>query len=109
LNSFLQFIEQDLSDSLIVAATNSPKLLDRALYRRFDDVLYYDQPKADDRKLLIQNILGSFIGPKFAWKVIVDESNKLSHGEIDSACRDAIKQAILSDRRMLMRTYCSRC
>ena len=44
LNSFLQFIEQDTSDSLIIAATNNPKLLDQALYRRFDDVLYYDLP-----------------------------------------------------------------
>ena len=35
LNAFLQFIEQDTSDSLIVAVTNSPKLLDRALYRGF--------------------------------------------------------------------------
>ena len=31
LNSFLQFLEQDASDSILVAATNHPKLLDRAL------------------------------------------------------------------------------
>ena len=49
LNSFLQFIEQDTSDSLIVAATNSPRLLDRALFRRFDDVLYYSRPDEGDR------------------------------------------------------------
>lgn len=34
LNSFLQFIEHDDSDSIIVAATNHPGLLDRALMRR---------------------------------------------------------------------------
>ncbi|MDQ6971401.1 MAG: ATP-binding protein, partial [Mariprofundaceae bacterium] len=37
LNSFLQMIEQDNSDSLLIAATNHPELLDRALFRRFDD------------------------------------------------------------------------
>jgi SpoVK/Ycf46/Vps4 family AAA+-type ATPase len=99
LNAFLQFVDQDLSDSLIVAATNSPKLLDRALYRRFDDVLYYELPEADDRKRLVQNILGSFIAPRFAWKAVVAESNGLSHAEIDHASRDAIKQAILTDRK----------
>jgi SpoVK/Ycf46/Vps4 family AAA+-type ATPase len=37
LNALLQFIEQDASDSLIIGATNNPSLLDRALFRRFDD------------------------------------------------------------------------
>lgn len=44
LNSFLQFIEQDASDSIIIAATNNQKILDQALFRRFDDVLHYDLP-----------------------------------------------------------------
>lgn len=98
LNAFLQFIEQDRSDSLIVAATNSPKLLDRALYRRFDDVLYYALPEEDDRKRLMQNVLGTFLAPKFAWTAVLRESKGLSHAEIDTACRDAIKQAILADK-----------
>lgn len=45
LNAFLQFIEQDTSDSLIVAATNNPHILDQALFRRFDDVLHYHLPE----------------------------------------------------------------
>src|SRR5580704_2781892 len=44
LNSFLQFLEQDASDSVLVAATNHPKLLDRALFRRFDAVVEYRPP-----------------------------------------------------------------
>ena len=40
LNSFLQFVEQDFSDSIVIAATNNQKLLDQALFRRFDDVLH---------------------------------------------------------------------
>ena len=41
LNSFLQFLEQDESQGVIVAATNHPELLDKALFRRFDDVIEY--------------------------------------------------------------------
>jgi SpoVK/Ycf46/Vps4 family AAA+-type ATPase len=96
LNAFLQFIEHDVSDSLIVAATNSPKLLDRALFRRFDDVLYYVLPDYEARKHLIQNVLGSSLPALFPKKVL-RESEGLSHAEIDYACRDAIKQAILDD------------
>jgi AAA+ superfamily predicted ATPase len=99
LNSFLQFIEQDTSDSLIVAASNSPKLLDRALYRRFDDVLHYDRPAADDRKRLLQNVLGPFLPRKLSLASIIRASSGLSHAEIDQLCRDAIKHAILSDRQ----------
>lgn len=98
LNAFLQFIEHDVSDSLIVAATNSPKLLDRALFRRFDDILYYDLPDYGARKHLIQNVLGSFLAPRFPWKKIVHESEGLSHAEVDYSCRDAIKQAVLDDK-----------
>ncbi len=98
LNSFLQFIEQDSSDSVVVAATNSPKLLDRALFRRFDDVLYYHQPSEEERKRLIENVLGTYLAPRFTWKQVIADSRDLSHAEIDQACRDAIKNAILSER-----------
>lgn len=101
LNSFLQFIEQDTSDSLIVAATNNPKLLDKALFRRFDDVLHYETPEAEQRKTLISNILGTFMSSRFTWKKVIKESELLSHAEIDHACRDAIKNAILSDRKKI--------
>ena len=40
LNSFLQFLDADDSDSLIIAATNHEGLLDPALFCRFDDVIY---------------------------------------------------------------------
>jgi SpoVK/Ycf46/Vps4 family AAA+-type ATPase len=97
LNSFLQFIDTDTSDSLIIATTNSPKLLDKALYRRFDDVLYYNLPDDSDKTRLIENIAGSFLSTKVEWKKVIKEAAGLSHSEIDLACRDAIKQAVLSD------------
>ncbi|MDD3021919.1 MAG: ATP-binding protein [Alphaproteobacteria bacterium] len=98
LNAFLQFIEQDTSDSLVIAATNNPKLLDQALFRRFDDVLYYDNPTEALRKDLISNVLGTFIEKKFSWKGVLSSSAGLSHAEIDQSCRDAIKCSILADK-----------
>ncbi|NQU10234.1 ATP-binding protein [bacterium] len=97
LNALLQFIEQDRSDSLILAATNSPGLLDRALFRRFDDVLNYDLPGEDDRKRLVANILGAFTPKPFAWSRVLAISKGLSQAEIDIACRDALKRAVLDD------------
>ncbi|MGB5686338.1 MAG: ATP-binding protein [Candidatus Electrothrix sp.] len=105
LNAFLQFIEQDTSDSLIIAATNNPNLLDRALFRRFDDVLYYENPEIEQRKSLIANVLGTFMASRFAWKQVLQESEGLSHAEIDHACRDAVKNAILTDQNKISAKY----
>lgn len=98
LNALLQFIEQDRSDSLIVAATNKPALLDKALFRRFDDVLTYAAPDRAARQSLIANVLGGFGGKRMAWNKVLAASEGLSHAEIDQASRDAIKEAILCDR-----------
>ena len=53
LNSFLQFLEESNStDSVVVAATNHPELLDRALFRRFDDILEYSLPDEATRSVV---------------------------------------------------------
>lgn len=98
LNSLLQFIEQDQSDSLILGATNTPSLLDHALFRRFDDVLAYRLPEKAEREVLISNVLGTFLRDRFGWKKVLEMSKGLSHAEIDLACKDAMKDAILSDK-----------
>src|SRR5690606_15043343 len=76
---------------------NHPKLLDQALFRRFDDVLYYALPDEDERKHLIELILGRFIAKRFSWTKVLSASKGLSQAEIGSACRDAIKECVLHD------------
>ncbi|MCA9400697.1 MAG: ATP-binding protein [Candidatus Omnitrophica bacterium] len=97
LNSFLQFLENDHSESIIIAATNNPRLLDQALFRRFDDILYYNHPTPDEAEFLIDNRLGNFKG-NFSLKSVSEKLKGLSHAEITQACNDAIKETILSDR-----------
>lgn len=98
LNAFLQFIENDPSDNLIIAATNNPRLLDRALFRRFDDVLHYNLPREEERLRLIANLLGTYYNKNFSLKKAADLASGLSHAEIDQACRDAIKSAVLKNK-----------
>ncbi len=97
LNAFLQFIEHDKSDSFIIAATNNPGILDKALFRRFDDVLYYNLPEKNQIVQLIQNRLGTFKG-SYHLESLADEINALSHSDICQACDDAIKDAILDGK-----------
>lgn len=104
LNSFLQFIERDTSDSLIIAATNNPQLLDQALFRRFDDILYYDLPQKAEVESLLLNRLGNFRNKRMALGKITEAAAGLSHAEVTHACDDAIKDAILNDKKTVTAT-----
>lgn len=97
LNSFLQFLEQDDSRSLIVAATNHPELLDTALFRRFDDVIEYELPTDDGVASVFQAKLATFDTREVDWKHVVSSASGLSHADIALACMDAAKEAILRD------------
>lgn len=101
LNSFLQFLEQDESDSLIVSATNNVQILDDALFRRFDDVIVYDKPDAAAIRQLVSNRLAPFAVPKFDWSQIESNADGLSQAEICQACDDAAKDAVLADRQCI--------
>ncbi len=98
LNSFLQFIERDQSQSIIVAATNNLKLLDQALFRRFDDVLQYSLPGKEEIIKLLENKLAGMQG-KYKVESLVESVGNLSHAEIVQACLDAIKESILEDKK----------
>ena len=98
LNSFLQFIEQDTSESLIIAATNNQKLLDQALFRRFDDVLHYSLPTDDEIQRLFEYKLVSYDSHFIISDTLIHDDKGLSHAEIVKVCEDAIKSSILNSR-----------
>jgi len=101
LNSFLQFLEQDESDSLVIAATNLEGILDDALFRRFDDYIRYELPKAAELELLIKNRLAAFSLNDFSIQESSSMAEGLSHAEVCRACDQAAKIAVLADRRTI--------
>ncbi len=98
LNSFLQFLEKDDSDSLIIAATNHVELLDPALFRRFDDVIQYGLPDEGVTLKILQSRLVGFEADKLDWGKAVELTAGLSQAEISRAADEAAKRAILADR-----------
>jgi SpoVK/Ycf46/Vps4 family AAA+-type ATPase len=95
LNSFLQFLEQDDSSSLILGATNHPALLDHALFRRFDTVIQYSLPGPDLTIRLMRSRLALFDTTNVNWAEVATKSDGLSHAEIVAACEQAAKHSIL--------------
>jgi len=101
LNSFLQFLEQDDSESLIVGATNHASLLDRALFRRFDAVIEYELPSPEVSERLLHNRLALLDTTEVRWTDVVVEARGLSHGELVRASEQAAKNALLEHRTQL--------
>jgi SpoVK/Ycf46/Vps4 family AAA+-type ATPase len=96
LNSFLQFLEQDTSNSLIVAATNHVELLDRALFRRFDDVIDYPLPTPQRAERTIRARLTMLDLADVVWDSVLETTKGLSYADLTRACEDVAKEAILS-------------
>jgi SpoVK/Ycf46/Vps4 family AAA+-type ATPase len=101
LNSFLQFLERDDSESIIVAATNFMDMLDEALFRRFDDVITYEFPNGEMVRKLIENRLTSFDPSGIEWGDVIVAASGLSHAEVTRACEDAARTAILSGEKAI--------
>ena len=57
VNSLLQFVEDDRSDGLIIAATNHAQMLDSAMFRRFDETIEFGSPTKDQLLTLIKRAL----------------------------------------------------
>jgi SpoVK/Ycf46/Vps4 family AAA+-type ATPase len=95
LNSFLQFLEQDESNSIIVAATNHPQILDRALFRRFDSVVEYRLPSKDIAEKVMRSRLSPLDTTRVDWSKAVEAAKGLSHSDLTRACEHAAKNAIL--------------
>jgi SpoVK/Ycf46/Vps4 family AAA+-type ATPase len=96
LNSFLQFLEQDESNSLVVASTNYVGLLDRALFRRFDAVLEYTLPIGEIAARVMKARLALLNTSGIDWSRASQTAEGLSHAEIAAACEQAAKNAILN-------------
>jgi SpoVK/Ycf46/Vps4 family AAA+-type ATPase len=98
VSSFLQMVEQDHSESLIIAATNHIALLDRALFRRFDDIIRFELPNAERAKKLLQTKLGGFKPSKIMWSSATRAARGLSYADIARATEDAIKDVIIQGK-----------
>ena len=98
LNSFLQMIESDHSDSILIAATNHVDLLDHALFRRFDDVIEYQLPEKKEITTVFKSKLAGYATPRIQWTEVTEASEGLSYGDITKACENAIKDVVIHNR-----------
>ncbi|GAA3637828.1 ATP-binding protein [Lentzea roselyniae] len=99
VGTFLQLLDADHSDSLIVAATNLGGSLDHALLRRFDDVLNFPPPTEQAINTLLRRLLRSVSISADDIKQLAKQSKGLSFAEVRAAVDNARKAAILLDHQ----------
>ena len=97
LNSFLVFLENSRSESLIIAATNHRQILDRALFRRFDMVLDYALPDPKQGAAVMRGRLGA-LANGVRWASLAPAMEGLSHADLVRAAESAAKSVILNGR-----------
>lgn len=102
VNNFLQMIDNFEGDSLIIASTNHPHILDPAIWRRFDEVINFDLPEKPERINLINLYLKPIKKVKdLDIEFLSEETEEFSPSDIKSMCKDAITHAIINERDIL--------
>lgn len=107
VNSLLQFIEDDRSESLIVATTNYAKVIDPAMFRRFDDVVTF-RPLDDQQvyQLLANAIPEHSIAANIGPKSIAATFPSLGHADLCAAIRAVRKAWVMNKTPITHETLC---
>jgi SpoVK/Ycf46/Vps4 family AAA+-type ATPase len=102
VNSFLQMLDGYRGRSLIVAATNHERMLDRALWRRFDDVLLFERPNTEQLKeLLMTKFRGVRHELPISSREFLSRFRGFSHADVERVVIRAIKLMILKGREFV--------
>ncbi len=99
VNNFMLMLENYEGDSVIMASTNHPHLLDIGVWRRFDEIIYFCLPDKERRKKIFEKYLRVLKKDKnFDLNTLSEESDNFSGADIEQVCIDALKMAILSGK-----------
>lgn len=88
--SMLQVIDDNDGDSIFVATSNHPSLLDSAVWRRFDEVLLFPLP---DKKARLRLLKLKLRGVRHEGDLtdVAEATEGFSPAQVESVCLDAIR------------------
>lgn len=101
VNSFLQLIDNAPKNKLIIAATNYEKLIDKALWRRFDEIIFFDNPSENDIQIMIKKMFAKYHKKDFNFEENAKKLVGLSYADIERICMNTIKEMVLMKKNYL--------
>lgn len=97
----LQLLEDTYGESLIVATSNHPQLVDAAVWRRFDEIVAFDGlDQTQIAELIVVKLRGTRheISPQ-AW---AKRMMSFSPAEVELVCIDSMRRAVLAGRHVVI-------
>lgn len=96
VTAFLQQLDNFRGPSILVAATNHPKLLDLAVWRRFDEVLEFRPPDVHEIRSLLRLKLRSIPKePNFSIQRLASACQGLTQADVSRVIVDAYRRHLL--------------
>lgn len=94
--SLLQNLDLSNTQSLLIAATNHPHMLDSALWRRFQVVLEMDAPSDVSRIKIFERYLKESV-PKQVMEVVMNATQGMTGADLATIASASLRKRLLSD------------
>ncbi len=106
VNAVLQMMDSYRGESILVATTNYEALLDKAVWRRFDEVVRFEMPNLEQiKRLLALKLSGIRRNFEADDAQVASLFKGMSHADIERVLRRAVKDMILSGREFLDKSH----
>jgi SpoVK/Ycf46/Vps4 family AAA+-type ATPase len=95
VSALLQLIESTTTDSVIIATSNHANLLDSALWRRFDEIVDFQLPTAEERAALVEMKLAG-VSHEVDAETLANRLDGYSHADVEAVVLDAVRLMVRS-------------
>lgn len=103
VNNFMQMLDNYNGKSLLIAATNHQHLLDSAIWRRFDEILFFDMPDNNLREQLFNKYLRVL---KRSSDLDIPELSEMTDGfssaDIAQVCEESLRRAVVMGKTKII-------
>ena len=106
VNILLTLLEEYNSQGILIATTNIENALDKALFRRFDDIIEIPKPSKEEVLRLTKMTLSSIEkSNEINWDYIVDKMIGLSAALVVKIANDAAKISVIGNEKILQQSH----
>ncbi|MHB1200971.1 MAG: AAA family ATPase [Polaromonas sp.] len=106
VNAVLQMMDSYRGSSILIATTNYESLLDKAVWRRFDETIEFEMPNLEQIKRLL-SLKTSGVRRNFepTDTKIATLFKGMSHADIERVLRRAVKEMVLTGKEFLEKQH----
>lgn len=109
VNMLLMLLDEYEAPGLIVATTNLESSLDKALFRRFDEVIEITRPSENEILSLFKFTLSAFkVENNINWDMIVEKVKGYSSANIVAIAENAAKMSVLDSTNIVNQEHIER-